>query len=76
MESVNKALLEQLNPSQVAVEIQRVGGAELDEMWSYVGRKDHSLQRGGPTLYMAKSQTGSWPSKGPRPPLALKKPPL
>ena len=34
-------MLERLNPSDVVVEIQKVEDAELDEMWSYVGNKDH-----------------------------------
>ena len=33
-------MLEGLDPSKVIVKIQRVNEAELDEMWSYVGRKD------------------------------------
>lgn len=40
LESVNRALLEGLDPSKVIVKIQRVDEAELDEMWSYVGSKD------------------------------------
>ncbi len=32
-------MLEQLNPCQIDVEIQRVGDVEVDEMWSYVGNK-------------------------------------
>ena len=40
LESVNRALLESLDPSKVIVKIQRVDEAELDEMWSYVGSKD------------------------------------
>ncbi len=40
MESINKALLEPVNADQVVVDIQRVtDDAELDEMWSYVGKK-------------------------------------
>ena len=41
MEPVNKALLEQVDRSQIIVKIQRVDDAELDEMWSYVGKKDN-----------------------------------
>jgi insertion element IS1 protein InsB len=33
-------LLKRLNPNKVIVKIQRVDEAELDEMGSYVGRKD------------------------------------
>jgi insertion element IS1 protein InsB len=36
---VNKPLLEQLNPDAMEVGIQRVEAAEIDEMWSYVGKK-------------------------------------
>ncbi len=40
MEPINKALLEQVSADQVVVDIQRVtDDAELDEMWSYVGKK-------------------------------------
>ena len=41
MEPVNKALLEQVDRNQIIVKIQRVDDAELDEMWSYVGKKDN-----------------------------------
>ena len=34
-------MLERLNPNDVIVDIQKVEEAELDEMWSYVGNKDH-----------------------------------
>ena len=34
-------MLERLNLSDVVVDIQKVDDAELDEMWSYVGNKDH-----------------------------------
>jgi IS1 transposase len=36
---VNTPLLEQLNPDALEVVIQRVEAAEIDEMWSYVGKK-------------------------------------
>jgi insertion element IS1 protein InsB len=36
---VNKPLLEQLHPDTMEVRIHRVGAAEVDEMWSYVGKK-------------------------------------
>jgi hypothetical protein len=36
---VNKPLLKQLNPDALEVVIQRVEAAEIDEMWSYVGKK-------------------------------------
>jgi len=32
-------VLKRLNPTEVVVDIQKVEGAELDEMWSYVGNK-------------------------------------
>ena len=44
LESVNRAVLERLNPSNVLVKIQKVEEseeAELDEMWSYVGNKEN-----------------------------------
>ena len=34
-------MLERLNVSEIIVDIQRVDDVELDEMWSYVGNKDH-----------------------------------
>ena len=36
---MNKPLLEQLNPDAIEVGIHRVAAAEIDEMWSYVGKK-------------------------------------
>jgi insertion element IS1 protein InsB len=39
LESVNTALLRTLNPHEVAVDILRAGEAEVDEMWSFVGKK-------------------------------------
>jgi insertion element IS1 protein InsB len=36
---VNKPLLEQVNPDALDVEVHRVKAAEIDEMWSYVGKK-------------------------------------
>jgi len=43
LESINRTVLNRLNPSEVIVEIQKVEDqeAELDEMWSYVQRKAH-----------------------------------
>jgi IS1 family transposase/transposase-like protein len=41
LESVNTALLNTLNPDEVTVDIERAGEAEMDEMWSFVGRKDN-----------------------------------
>ena len=39
LESVNTALLQTLNPEQIAVDIEQAGEAEMDEMWSFVGNK-------------------------------------
>src|SRR5437867_11542491 len=39
LESVNAALLRTLNPDEVRVDIERVAEAEMDEMWSFVGKK-------------------------------------
>src|SRR5262249_19550416 len=39
LESVNTALLHRLTPSDVDMMIRRVGEAEVDEMWSFVGKK-------------------------------------
>jgi insertion element IS1 protein InsB len=36
---VNQALLDTLHPDEVDVVIQRAEEAEVDEMWSYVGKK-------------------------------------
>ena len=39
LESVNTALLRTLQPDEIVVDIQRAGEAEMDEMWSFVGKK-------------------------------------
>jgi insertion element IS1 protein InsB len=39
LESVNSALLHTLAPERVAIDIERAGEAEMDEMWSFVGHK-------------------------------------
>ena len=39
LQSVNTALLRILNPDDIAVDIERAGEAERDEMWSFVGKK-------------------------------------
>jgi insertion element IS1 protein InsB len=39
LESVNTELLRTLNPEKVAVDIEQAGEAEMDEMWSFVGKK-------------------------------------
>jgi insertion element IS1 protein InsB len=41
LESVNTALLSTLNPDEVAVDIERAGEAEMDEMWSFVRCKSN-----------------------------------
>lgn len=41
LESVNTSLLRTLNADEVTVDIERAGEAEMDEMWSFVGRKDN-----------------------------------
>ena len=41
LESVNTALLRTLKPDEMAVDIERAGEAEMDDMWSFVGQKDH-----------------------------------
>ena len=38
---MNKTLLYTLNPDEVVVDIVKVEEAELDEMWSFVGDKEH-----------------------------------
>ena len=39
LESVNSALLRTINPEEMTVAIERVGEAEMDELWSFVGKK-------------------------------------
>ena len=39
LESVNEALIRTLDPNSVKVDVQRVDEAEMDEMWSFVGKK-------------------------------------
>lgn len=39
LESVNTALVRTLNPEKIAIDIERAGEAEMDEMWSFVGNK-------------------------------------
>ena len=39
LESVNSALLRTINPEDMTVAIERAGEAEMDEMWSFVGKK-------------------------------------
>lgn len=39
LESVNTAFLRTINPDDIAVDIERAGEAEIDEMWSFIGKK-------------------------------------
>src|SRR3989454_7786713 len=39
LESVNSALLRTINPEEMTVAIERAGEAEIDEMWSFIGKK-------------------------------------
>jgi insertion element IS1 protein InsB len=39
LESVNTTLLRTVNPEDIAVHIERSGEAEVDDMWSVVGKK-------------------------------------
>ena len=39
LESVNTAFLRTGNPDDMTVDIERAGEAEMDEMWSFVGKK-------------------------------------
>jgi len=39
LESVNTALLKTMNLHEITVDIERAGEAEMDEMWSFVGKK-------------------------------------
>jgi IS1 family transposase len=41
LESVTTALVRTLNPDELRVDIERTGEAEMDEMWSFVRRKNH-----------------------------------
>src|SRR5215208_4234345 len=38
LESVNTAFLCTLTPDDIAVDVERAGEAEMDEMWSFVGK--------------------------------------
>ena len=40
LEAVNTALLRTLDPDEVTVDIERAGEAAMDEMWSFVGKKN------------------------------------
>jgi IS1 family transposase len=42
LESVNTVLLRALDPADIAVDIERDGEAEMDAMWSFVGKKGNS----------------------------------
>ena len=39
LESVNTAVLRTLTPDDIVVHVERAGEAEMDEMWSFVGKK-------------------------------------
>jgi hypothetical protein len=39
LEPVNTALLRRVHPDDIAVDIQKVHEAEVDEIWSFVGSK-------------------------------------
>jgi insertion element IS1 protein InsB len=39
LKSVNTALLRTIKPDDIAVHIERAGEVELNEMWSFVGKK-------------------------------------
>ena len=39
LESVNTTLLKTLNLHEMTVDIERAGEAEMDDMWSFVGKK-------------------------------------
>jgi hypothetical protein len=39
LESVNTVLLHTLNPDDMVVDVERASEAEMDEMWSFVGKK-------------------------------------
>ena len=41
LESVNTGLLRTLHSTETTVNIERTGEAEMDEMWSFVGKKGH-----------------------------------
>jgi insertion element IS1 protein InsB len=41
LESVNTGLLRTLHSTETTVNIERAGEAEMDEMWSFVGKKGH-----------------------------------
>jgi len=36
---VNVAICHEIRPEEVTVEVQKVESAEMDEMWSFVGKK-------------------------------------
>ena len=39
LESVNTALLCTLHPDEITMHIERAGEAEMDETWSFIGKK-------------------------------------
>src|SRR5512145_1262591 len=42
LESVNSALLRTIDPAEIVVDIEQAGEAEVDEMWSFVGKKGNN----------------------------------
>jgi hypothetical protein len=57
LESVNSAWLRTVNPDEMIVNVEQAGAAELDEMWSFVGKKATSTGCGMPLLIRG---TQSW----------------
>ena len=54
---MHQALLDTLPPDEVDVVIQRAEEAEVDEMWSYVGKKKH---RDGSGMRLITAVVKSW----------------
>jgi hypothetical protein len=50
LECVNTALLNTLNPDEVTIAIERAGEVEMDEMWSFVRRKNNPAGSGMPLI--------------------------
>ena len=45
--SVHTALLRTVNPAEIIVDIQQAGEAEVDEMWSFVGKQGNQCSASG-----------------------------
>ena len=41
LQHVNRAVCHEIHPEEVAVEVHKGESAEVDEMWSFVGKKEH-----------------------------------